>query len=497
MKIHLHHHLRTLRVTLSMSSALAMLFACFLAPSGLWGESKNYIGTDGGDTGVILLDSNWSPSGIPDASDNVTIGSSSAGRYAVTLSDDWTVSNLGYFGNNRAFTIVAGKALTVIGTLTTTHTSNTATFAGGSVSAGNLSMGDGGSKIAYFNTENLVVSGTTALTGVNALNLNVTGTASLGKVSIAGTNHGTLTPYITLADIDWGASGAQRTISTSGIESGTVAQPKYGEIYFTNRLNSGRSRSVTLNIDTAAGTYSTFRGTLKDSRLENLGLLTVKLVKAGEGVQEFTNANSYSGTTEITGGTLLANNASGSATGTSAVVVKTTGTLGGSGFVGGAVSTESNGRLSPGVLTEAGENLAGVLTINNTLTLGDQSILNYNLSTANVAGGEGGNDFIQVNGSLTLGSSVTLSAIVSGGVLADGKYTLFGYTGLLNGAENLSTWSVNGLTLAADQRAVFGYDADTVFFQLTTGAIPEPATWALIVGIALLGYTAVRRIHRI
>ena len=61
------------------------------------------------------------------------------------------------------------------------------------------------------------------------------------------------------------------------------------------------------------------------------------LTKIGEGKLSLTKANTYTGGTAITKGTLLVKNTTGSATGTGAVQVNT-GTLGGTGIISGAVT---------------------------------------------------------------------------------------------------------------------------------------------------------------
>ena len=72
------------------------------------------------------------------------------------------------------------------------------------------------------------------------------------------------------------------------------------------------------------------------------------LTKAGGGALTLSAANTYTGTTTISGGTLMVTNTTGSCTGYGAVTVKTGATLGGTGAVAGAVSVESGGTLSVG-----------------------------------------------------------------------------------------------------------------------------------------------------
>src|SRR5207244_7330779 len=91
------------------------------------------------------------------------------------------------------------------------------------------------------------------------------------------------------------------------------------------------------------------------------------LTKAGSGKLSLTNANTYTGGTTITRGTLLVKNTTGSATGTGAVQVNA-GTLGGTGKITGAVTIGTGS--SSGAILLAGDSATrpGTLTVNNTLT---------------------------------------------------------------------------------------------------------------------------------
>ena len=75
------------------------------------------------------------------------------------------------------------------------------------------------------------------------------------------------------------------------------------------------------------------------------------LTKTGKGKLSLTNANTYTGGTAVTKGTLLVKNKTGSATGTGAVQVNA-GTLGGTGKITGAV-TVGNGSSAGAILCPA------------------------------------------------------------------------------------------------------------------------------------------------
>ena len=89
--------------------------------------------------------------------------------------------------------------------------------------------------------------------------------------------------------------------------------------------------------------------------------------KTGTGTFSLTNANTYTGSTNVDDGSFFVNNSSGSGTGTGAVQVNG-GTFGGVGTVMGAVSigtgAGSGAMLSPG----ASANVIGAFTLLDTLT---------------------------------------------------------------------------------------------------------------------------------
>jgi autotransporter-associated beta strand protein len=133
---------------------------------------------------------------------------------------------------------------------------------------------------------------------------------------------------------------------------------------------------------------ATFAGTIADANAE-YGVTAgsqntiLSLWKTGPATLTLVGANIYSGTTTVSGGTLLVNGSIGAGT----VTVATGGTLGGTGTLGGATTVQSGGTFAPG------NNGLGTLTISNTLTLAADSsttlAINRSAGTAsygNVAG---------------------------------------------------------------------------------------------------------------
>ena len=139
------------------------------------------------------------------------------------------------------------------------------------------------------------------------------------------------------------------------------------------------------------------------------------LSQQGPGTLTLTGANTYTGVTSVTAGTLLINGNQTAATG--AVSVAPGATLGGTGTTGGTVTVADGGHLAPG----AGP---GTLTTGG-LVLSPGALLDYELTTPGVVGGAT-NDLTVVNGNLVLDGVLNIS-----GAFAPGTYRLMNYTGAL------------------------------------------------------------------
>ncbi len=118
---------------------------------------------------------------------------------------------------------------------------------------------------------------------------------------------------------------------------------------------------------------TTFSGVIQDS-----GALT----KAGTGTLTLSSANTYTGATTVSAGTLIASNRSGSATGTGSVNVNA-GTLGGKGIIQGAVTIGTGGGAGAFLAPSVGSNQPVTLRLKKTLTFKADSAYTYKLNTNN------------------------------------------------------------------------------------------------------------------
>ena len=143
---------------------------------------------------------------------------------------------------------------------------------------------------------------------------------------------------------------------------------------------------------------------------------TGSLVKTGAGTWTLTQANTATGPTSVSAGTLLVTGS----TSTGQVTVGSSGTLGGTGTLGGALNVQ--GTLSPGSSSGIGR-----LTTQSSATLAAGSLARFEINKSAAT-----RDQLFVSGTLSLGG--TLSVTNLGGTLAAGdSFTLF-QAGFIGGA---------------------------------------------------------------
>jgi hypothetical protein len=140
------------------------------------------------------------------------------------------------------------------------------------------------------------------------------------------------------------------------------------------------------------------------------GVTTANIVGTGAVFRFAGNANTYSGGTTVGGNSqLIALNTAGSATGTGGVTVAANGTLGGTGFVSGAVTVQNNGRVSPGDRGQAFSE-AGNLTLNGGVNLSAGGTAVWNLVALSTANPGVDFDVVTVGGgNLALGGTSRLT----------------------------------------------------------------------------------------
>lgn len=224
------------------------------------------------------------------------------------------------------------------------------------------------------------------------------------------------------------------------------------------------------------------------------GGMGTALVKGDSGTLTLAGDNStYQGGTTVNGGTLLVNNTAGSGTGSGAVTVNTTGTLGGTGIISGAVTVSAGGNIAPG----NGGNNTGTLQT-GALTLAAAS--NFRVDINGTAAGTF--DQIQVNaGAVTVTNS---NLVVTVGTLLMNGQT-FTILNKVSGGAITGTFAgiPQGGTVVGSDGTVFqvsytGGTGNDVVLTVIAAAVPEPSTW-MGGGLAIAGlvFTQRRRLRKL
>jgi autotransporter-associated beta strand protein len=179
---------------------------------------------------------------------------------------------------------------------------------------------------------------------------------------------------------------------------------------------------ITLNGNDGNGTF-----TNRTFQVTNTALTTFSgvvggtgfgLTKTGNGILALSNAETYTGPTTVSNGTLQVN---GSLDASSAVTVNSNGILAGTGTVNGAVTVDAGGTLAPG-------------TSIGTLTLNGGLILNGNLLFEVKKGQSQSNDFVMVSGTLTnIGAGFLAASNLGPALVVGDTFYLFNKP-LTNGA---------------------------------------------------------------
>lgn len=271
-------------------------------------------------------------------------------------------------------------------------------------------------------------------------------------------------------------------------------------------LGSASSSSViTMSNTTKFQTTSGFSSnTYVYDQLTGAGALTVQNHAI---VQLFNASNNYSGVTTVTttagvGGTLLAMNTSGSATGSGAVTVNgigtgssavgTGGTLGGTGFITGAITIGSTTAATQGGMISPGVSGPGTLNVGSVaFNPYGRYVFEYNQSDNTI--GNAVNDLISGSGSLNLTAlsasapfDINLSPVVTGS--ASGSYTLATFAGgisangtqFANGADVTSLFTFSGTYPSNSDLIVSAGPGGGQSLVLSFAPTPEPASVAVL-----------------
>lgn len=379
------------------------------------------------------------------------------------MNNNYFIRTLNFSPTAAAFTLTSqGGATLSLGTgginnfstnrqmiLSTLSVSNSQTW---NASAGNLNIGG---IVNLANANPLTVTGdhTTSVSNV------IRGSGSLikqgeGALILGGNTANTFTGGVTIQD---GSVIAAKTNALGGgslmMLGGTLDIGSLDQNVSSFFVLGGTVQSTTGSL-LSSSSYQIQAGNIS-SRLGGSG----GLFKTTTGVATLSAANTYSGGTSVSGGTLLVNNATGSGTGSGNVSVSNGGSLAGTGSISGFVTNASGGSISAG-------DLVGVLNLNSMVWLGG-STNRWDINDA--TGGAGiGWDLLDLSGSLTISATSSNKAYID-----ITSFTLGGLSGL---AENFNPtnnylWTI--LTAEGGISFIPGEDELSVL-ELITGSYQNP-----------------------
>jgi fibronectin-binding autotransporter adhesin len=344
-------------------------------------------------------------------------------------------------GTLTSGTITLGRTTSAGGTVPpsgTPVTTGSLSVSGGTVNVDTLFLGDQNWNLGTVNAVFRLAGGGTLNAGTITTG---TGAGSGAAVRTFQWSDGTIANRDASTDLSIG-SGIAFTLASTGTHRFSIG--------------SGRSGSVASVLAGAGGT----------------------LEKTGAGTLTLSANNTYTGATTIAAGTLLVNGNQSAAVG--AVTVDVGATLAGSGTIGGAVSILGGGIVAPGTSP-------GTLTVANSFSLADASILSFELAAQNTTIGGGINDLITGVTDLTLDGILNISATGDWTAVADNTaWRLFNYSGTLVD---------NGLTLGSMPTLSAGqsFQIDTATAgQVNIVVVPEPAALALA-GLGIAAAAILRR----
>lgn len=381
------------------------------------------------------------------------IGIGNFGTGSLTLSNGGTLS---------ATSIVVGYGNGGSGTLTLAQNDTWGGHLGGdnptiTINAGGL-MTNGGD---YFNTlTNLTLNG--------------------GELRAEGGNSPEFPAWQLKGTITVGGSAAS-SITTTAVNS---EQMQDTAIQLGNNTEGGATTFYVSNVTENAAADLTIGNLLVDGRDNVTVSVASGLIKTGGGTLVLLAGNSYSGGTIINGGTLVAGAGFQGALGSGSVTVNGDGRLAGSDSIAGLVTVNNSGYVTPG---DPSSLSGGVLRFDGGLTLNDGAAMDFSLSEVS---------FMQLQ--MGTGSLLTVDGLVTVnfydfGDFAAGNYTLldFGNDGVTTSGFDLSNFTVGheieGYTFA------LSLTGTTLDVLATSTAIPEPSTYAAILGVGALGLAILRR----
>jgi autotransporter-associated beta strand protein len=442
--------------TISGSGGLVENGSVSLTLSGTAGNT--FTGGTTVQSGTLLLDE----SGATALAGPLTVGSGSgtalaqwqasnqlASGAAVTVCGSGTVDLNGNTQTATALSLLGGSLKTEAGSLTL---SGNVSASGTSTLSGNLALTAGSHAFNVSSASTLtvsaVVSGSASLnaSGSGTLVLSAANTYSGGTTVTSGTlavgNGSALSSgVLTLNGGTLSSSGGAQTLTNAITVGANTTIGNSSNLTFTGAVTLTGNRTLTVGTSATA----TFKGVIGQS-----GSTPYALTKSGAGTLVLSTANTYTGGTTLTAGTVTVSNGNALGNGTLTLNGGTLSSSGGAQTLANAITFSANSVIgSSSTLIFTG---AVTLTGNRTLTVGSNAtatlkgVIGQSGSTPRSLTKSGAGTLVlsaanTYSGGTTMGSG-TLT-VSNGSALGSGVFTLSGGTLSSSGAQTLA----NAVTL--------------------------------------------------
>jgi autotransporter-associated beta strand protein len=398
--------------------------------------------------------SKWTPA-------NISVNSGATFALNVGGASDFSTSDAGTMLTNLLAVTDNGLKSGAFFGLSTANATGTVTFATPLTD----SSGTGGGAVGF----RKIGAGTLELTGANTysgktiINLGEVKVSSLNSVASPAASSSLGRPT-TAADgtIEFSAptsttgNSATSLIYTGSGETtdrvinlinqllgGILDQSGTGLLKFTSDLKCGsgdpaRDQRKILMLRGSTDGIGEIAGVIPNSAANNVNQRATSIVKSGSGTWILSGANTYTGTTTVSDGTLLVNNTTGSGTGSGNVSV-TTGILGGGGAITGAVTIGNSAGSADAILAPG--NSIGAIATGNLAFNSDGSF------ACELSGSSATSDRANVTGTVTINATATLTVSLTGSLAGGQRYFIV----VNDGAD-----AVTGTFASLPQDAVVG-----------------------------------------
>jgi autotransporter-associated beta strand protein len=278
---------------------------------------------------------------------------------------------------------------------------------------------------------------------LNSLDTSNTAAVTFGSVGNTGTV--VIGPGVTVGSDALSITVADGTLQNGGglgtLTSGAPVTVNAGARLALNDISTTVLKlagSGSVNLGTKAATVLTLDHANYAGVISGAGQVSVN----GGGVN-FQTANTYSGGTTVSQGSLVATNPSGSATGTGPVAINNVGTIGGSGTVSGAMTLNNGGLVEPGV---ASPTVAGTKFHGSSLLWNAGGALSFQIGSTS--------DELMLSGALTKGTLGTFEIDLLNSGVQPGTYTLATFASTTFAPTDFTLQLVGVFPLSADNASL-------------------------------------------